>query len=460
MNRDLYHPLTIGAIIIWIIMAFSINIPIFLLCIIYSFSVTLYFYFNFKRYQYILIIVLSVIVGTLGIKNVELLDSTHYLPFKNGLLVGDIKILTDSAPIRGGLINGGSIFSISNGQIKADAVREITLFTKKEFYKGQVLKDIKIKSKNGSFSASITENHKREFCSSLYKIRSNILQLVKSHIKSNLLIALITGNKCGLSLEEINSFRVCGCSHILALSGFHVGIITILLLMFLRFFFTGDLTLIIAAFVLTLYLSIVGVTPSLLRSVLMFMISIGFKIKGYKISIYSVLIISFYVIIIILPKEFYTLSFKLSYLALFGILTLSEEIGLLPGLLFVPKFIKLPFTASIAAMLTTSMISITTFGTLYPAGICASVIISPIITLFMWIGLLSIIIPSLVYITSFLEDSIYKLLSIFSNIPVIDKSNMNFDLVPLIIIIITVILLLLKLYRRVNARRFNLKFKL
>ncbi|MBN2618107.1 MAG: ComEC/Rec2 family competence protein, partial [Spirochaetales bacterium] len=179
-----------------------------------------------------------------------------------------------------------------------------------------------------------------------------------------------------------------------------------------------------------------------------------------KISVFNILILSFYIMVIVIPSEFYSVSFQLSYLALLGILVIGNEINRFPYFCKLPLVIRASISASLSALLATSLVSINVFGTLYPVGTLASIVISPIITIFIICGFISIIIPPLLWFLNIGEEMIIYLVNFFSNFSKIDNSTSNSYLIPFIILLIPAILVIIKQYRRIDARRFNFKFKL
>lgn len=461
MNRDLYHPLTIGAIIIWIIMAFSFSVPLILFIPFLSLTFSIYRLNPNKFSIYLLIISIAIFIGFIGNYRVELINHRYFLPENNlNNFKADIRVIKDSVPTKAGFITSAEIISVTTPQSEFNALETLTIFSKEEIYAGVFLSGLKVKKGEKGYVASYIGREDAVYISHYYRLRGLILKRLKINRCSPLLIALITGNRAGLSSKQVTLFRECGCSHILALSGFHVGIITILIMSLLRIIFTGNKIYIISIVVLIIYLTFVGFTPSLLRSVFMYITAICIKMRRMKLSVFRILIISYYITIVFVPEDFYSLSFKLSYLALAGIVTIGEEIKNLPLINQSPIFIQMPISASIAAMIATTPICFPLFGSLYPIGIIASVLLTPVITIFIWSGLLSLLFPKLLFIVNYIEDFIYFLLSYFSNSPVIDNSFLISPFITLIAMVIPVILVLIKLYRRVNAGRFNLKFKL
>ena len=109
-----------------------------------------------------------------------------------------------------------------------------------------------------------------------------------------------------------------------------------------------------------------------------------------KVAGIHVLLLSFIVLVILEPAAFYSLSFQLSFLAVAGIIIISPLINKLfrPVL---PRFLSIALSCSIAAQLFVTPILIKYFGELYPVGIAASIIIAPMVTVFIWIGIIYLI---------------------------------------------------------------------
>ena len=141
-----------------------------------------------------------------------------------------------------------------------------------------------------------------------------------------LLDALLTGDRSGLSRETVMTFRQSGASHILALSGLHMGIIYILLdkltgvlgrrpsARHIRFW-----TILAAAGYFTL---MTGASPSIVRAFLFIAINETLKLSGRPRNAVRVLCLALLVQLVIQPKVISTLGFQLSYLAMAGIFIL------------------------------------------------------------------------------------------------------------------------------------------
>ena len=138
--------------------------------------------------------------------------------------------------------------------------------------------------------------------------------------------ALFTGDRSALSPELTAAFRRSGASHILALSGLHMGIIymvfdrlsTVLghspIARYLRFFLMMG-----AASFFTI---MTGAAPSIVRAFLFILINEVLKLLGRPRKAVRVLCLALLVQLVLQPEVIGTLGFQLSYLAMGGIFIL------------------------------------------------------------------------------------------------------------------------------------------
>ncbi|MBO7429750.1 MAG: ComEC/Rec2 family competence protein [Spirochaetia bacterium] len=218
------------------------------------------------------------------------------------------------------------------------------------------------------------------------------IQLVYGQ-KSFLAEALLTGSRDNLDPMLKEQFRRAGVSHVLALSGMHLGIIALFVFFIVRRFSGPRLSILAVNVVNVLYLLMAGISPSLLRAVIMFaLVSLG-KLIGNKASLMRILVFTFSLSLMIFPGYFFSLSFQLSFLALAGILLFTAPISDFLER-FMPDLIATGLACSLAAVIMTAPVTFYNFGVVYPAGIIASMVISPVVTLYMCLGLGCVLVPT------------------------------------------------------------------
>ncbi len=148
--------------------------------------------------------------------------------------------------------------------------------------------------------------------------------------------ALTTGDRSGLTTMDTDHLRKAGLSHVIALSGMHVGFLISLLL----FVFGKRVGTALGIPVLIAFYLMVGWSPSVVRACIMYgIVLLSFWMKRQADSINS-LFLALLIILILMPDALTSVSLQLSFASTFGILCFASRIE---GLLALPKrFPKLP----------------------------------------------------------------------------------------------------------------------
>ncbi len=145
----------------------------------------------------------------------------------------------------------------------------------------------------------------------------------------NVARAMILGRRNEVSPEMVFAYQSTGTSHILAVSGLHVGIIYLTLSFLLSFLNFGRFRLLYYGGILVgiwSFALITGLSPSVLRAATMFSFFLVARLIGRDNSIYNTLFASAFFILVFSPALIYSVSFQLSYLAVFGIVYLYNSI--------------------------------------------------------------------------------------------------------------------------------------
>jgi|GEM_PF-4417456 competence protein ComEC len=134
--------------------------------------------------------------------------------------------------------------------------------------------------------------------------------------------ASITGSKIFLNKNLYNNYSISGTSHILALSGLHLGIIAILLIFITSIFFIKrNISIIIILLISFFYLFITNFKyESLIRAYIMLFIGGITFLFSRKIDPLGFFSITFFVSFIFLRNRTFSISFILSISSIFAIL--------------------------------------------------------------------------------------------------------------------------------------------
>jgi competence protein ComEC len=213
-------------------------------------------------------------------------------------------------------------------------------------------------------------------------IRMRLLDQFAGRPWGGLAAALILGAREDQDPALAGAFKAAGCSHVLALSGMHLAIVSALIAFLLKRPLGLKPAALAGALCIVLYVYLVGPQPSLVRAAIMYLLGTAAVLGAFPRQALPLLSLAFLIQIALDPLSGDSLSFILSYLALGGILIAGEALGdLFRGL--IPSAIAQPLAASLGAFIATAGISAAAFGVLRPVGIGASFVIVPLSTVFM-----------------------------------------------------------------------------
>lgn len=254
------------------------------------------------------------------------------------------------------------------------------------------------------------------------QLRSTIKHnLEKSHFSTkelNIAIALLMGQKQEVSPDVMQDYQYAGAIHVLSVSGLHVGY----LLLFLTFILKpipntkkgSRLKLLITLVTLGSFAIIAGLSPSVLRSVVMFsFVAIGYQLRR-TVNIYHTLIVSALLLLLFQPYFLFDVGFQLSYLALFFIIWLQPILANF----YKPKnkvshYCWPLLSISFAAQIGTLPLSIYYFHQFPGLFFLTNLVVAPLLTFIMIIGIIVFVLSGFGFTTPLLskpfEWSIYYL---------------------------------------------------
>ena len=203
---------------------------------------------------------------------------------------------------------------------------------------------------------------------------------------SALLEALLIGAREDVPADLSEGFRSTGSLHVLALSGLHASIVFAFVSAMLRPVRSRLAVYLAGSALLAGYLFVAGLMPSLVRAVVMLTVGGAARLADRDDEPLNLLAISGVVIIAADPFAAATLSFQLSFLALAGILSIGPVLGRpLEGR--VPPLLAVPLAVSAGASIATLPVVLISFGAWFPSGIVAALLLVPLVTVFLWMGL-------------------------------------------------------------------------
>lgn len=174
-----------------------------------------------------------------------------------------------------------------------------------------------------------------------YKIKQLILKRID---KNPYLQAFILGDKSYIKSDVLESFQINGISHLFAISGMHVNLLgAILLKIFLMFGVREEKRYLFVSIILMFYAILTGLSASVLRGVLFFILFSINKIFYFYIKNTNIFIITVSIALLINPFFLYDVSFWYSFSISLSLLVMGDVINKYNG-----YFIKLLMTSIIS----------------------------------------------------------------------------------------------------------------
>lgn len=245
-------------------------------------------------------------------------------------------------------------------------------------------------------------------------IRENLSQKYLVHHIENQEYAIITamtlGEKETLDHHTKEVFASSGASHVLAISGLHIGILFQIFILVLggskkHILFTTPLTLTC----IWLYVLLIGLPASATRAALMASIFCFTLITKRDTPPMNSLALTAIIMLFINPNYLSDLSFQLSFLAVLAILLLFKPIyNCLPqclSTLRIARWAWAMLSVSIAAQIGTAPLIAYTFGTVSCYSVLSSFIAIPATTLILYLCLVFFALAVLPH-TLFLQDTV------------------------------------------------------
>ncbi|SHF91602.1 ComEC/Rec2 family competence protein [Flavobacterium defluvii] len=232
------------------------------------------------------------------------------------------------------------------------------------------------------------------------RLHSTILKnLEKAHFSKdemNVALALILGQQQEISSDIIKDYQYSGATHVLSVSGLHVGFIMLFIMFILKPVPNtrkgSAIKLISILISLAGFAIISGLSPSVLRSVVMFsFVAIGNHLRRSG-NIYHTLLVSILLILLFEPYFLFDVGFQLSYLALFFIVWLQPVLKKI----WSPKnkiaiYIWNALTVSFAAQIGTLPLCLYYFHQFPGLFFVTNIIILPVLSFIMIAGIIVMI---------------------------------------------------------------------
>ena len=196
-----------------------------------------------------------------------------------------------------------------------------------------------------------------------------------------LLAGLLLGDRTELPRDVDDAFRRAGVYHVLAVSGFNVGILAASVWALCRLLrLPHHASAVIAIVVVIGFALVVGPEPSVLRAVVMAVLVLLAALLDREASVTNSLALAALAILAVRPSDLFDPGFQLSFAATFGIVAAPLPRGVIVGALCV----------SAAAQLAVLPITLTHFNQLSTIGVVANLGVVPLAGIATIVGLVAV----------------------------------------------------------------------
>ena len=259
-----------------------------------------------------------------------------------------------------------------------------------------------------------------------------------------LLRALMTGDRSGLDRQTVSAFRLSGASHLLALSGLHMGVIAVFVrrvLMVLGKSRPAEIvrSVLLVSFCLA-YTIACGASPSLVRALIFVVLGqVAALSPGRRSVLSDRLCIAATVQLALDPMAISSVAFQLSYLAMIGIVSIAPRLeawypaapaeghsgqgrpSIVRILLRLDPFRRIWKAASLAisCQLTTAPLVWLRFGNFPHYFLLTNLLAMPVCELLLPVAILTLVLGSpafMVRATDFLSGLLLEILQIISGL--------------------------------------------
>lgn len=234
------------------------------------------------------------------------------------------------------------------------------------------------------------------------------------------LSALTIGDKTELSESIRESYSVAGASHILALSGLHIGLLYALLFFILQpVAKRGNagrcLRSLFLIILLWTFAFFTGFSPSVVRSVTMFSILALADVFGRQSFSLNTLAATAWFILLCNPAWLFDVGFQLSFVAVTSILLIQQPIYRLFTIKSrIGKYVWGLMSVSIAAQLGTAPLVLFYFSRFSTHFLLTNLAVIPLVTIILYIAVFMLLLTPISWIQTYVAEGVKKLLEILN----------------------------------------------
>lgn len=285
--------------------------------------------------------------------------------------------------------------------------------------------------KDKYFKAESTELIRKN---STGRLRIKLISLIDGRLKGegrSLSSMLLLGSDLDGANVLSDKARSAGLSHVIALSGMHLSILSLIAMKPLERIFGKRIGRAAGLLMLLVFVYLSGWKPSLLRSFI-FLVLLGHFPIDISFSL------SFIVLLAISPTSISDLGTIFSFVSLSGILLFSKRIDRVLFSLYLPKILSSGMAASISALMLSTPIAYIYFESYQLLSIVSSIPAGFLIALYMYLTLAAVMMPCLESIKEWVYALIVRFFDYFSSFPMLETLKGYWIMLALALIILAI----------------------
>src|SRR3989339_41414 len=172
------------------------------------------------------------------------------------------------------------------------------------------------------------------------------IDLLFSEKNFGIILALLTGDQTRVPQTLRRDFSLTGTTHVLSVSGLHVGVIAAVLFILLGFVRMKWLKLVFFTILVSAFVVMTGMQPPAIRAGIMAVIALLINTTQRRVSAINVIALSIILVIIFSPNLIYSMGFQMSAAAWLGLAYASSTDFLIALSVWLNKFLlKIPLSS-------------------------------------------------------------------------------------------------------------------
>ena len=329
-------------------------------------------------------------------------------------------------------------------------------------YAGYLLRDQGIRyQQHMTLSQILKIGHSPTLTTRLADIRRHLeLKVFNSRLTvgaQRFVVALLLGNSDVIDKGTREEFAAAGVAHVLALSGLHVGFITLMiwwLLFPLDYMRLKRVRLIITGLAMAAFALFTGLSPSVVRATIMVGMVFASLIFNRRSVSLNALALSALLILLFTPSALYSVGFQLSFITVAAVLMFARIPEWLKSRHRWVNYLTSIVLTSLIALLATIALSAHYFHTISQMSVLTNLLILPVLPVFMVLGALFLMVTAagLQWLgMNWLLDAIYRYIqgvaSTVCSVPLSHVSGVYVSTVGVVAYFAIMALVVLWLYR-------------